>query len=85
MTPAYILELGFKVRQTNVEAQKINGSTFKTFKMVLASFLIEDKLERARFFRKTFLLADISVKMVLGMLFLTISNANIQFDKKKLI
>ena len=38
MTSAYILKLGFKVHHTNVRAQKIDGSTFKIFGMVLASF-----------------------------------------------
>lgn len=36
--PAYTLELDFKVRQTHVEAQKIDNSTLKTFNIVLASF-----------------------------------------------
>ena len=34
---------------------------------------------------ETFLLADISMEVVLGMLFLTFSNADIQFAEKKLI
>lgn len=38
MTPAYAARLGFKIWPTNVEAQKINGSTFETFGMVLANF-----------------------------------------------
>ena len=38
ITPGYALKLGLKVRPTDVGAQKINGSTFKTFGMVLASF-----------------------------------------------
>lgn len=45
--------------------------------MVLASFQVEDKLGRARFFQEIFLLADISVEMVLGMPFLTVNNADI--------
>ena len=77
MIPAYILKLGLRVRQTNVGAQKIDGSTLKTFEIVLASFQIEDKLGRARFFQETFLLADISVEVVLEIFFLTLSNANI--------
>ena len=44
---------------------------------------MEDKLERARFFQETFLLADISVEVVLGMPFLTLRNANIQFPEKE--
>ena len=45
---------------------------------------MKDKLGRARFFQKTFLLADISVEVVLGTFFLTFSNTNIQFVEKKL-
>ena len=64
---------------TNVGAQKIDGSTLETFEIVLASFYVEDKLERARFFQETFLLADFSIEVVLGMPFLTFSNADIKF------
>lgn len=44
--PAYALKLGFKVRRTDVRAQKIDGSIFKIFRIILASFQIEDKLEK---------------------------------------
>ena len=69
---------------TNVRAQKIDGSILETFGMVLASFQMEDKLKRAQFFQETFLLADLSIKMVLWMSFLTFSNANVQFARKEL-
>ena len=52
--------------------------------MVLASFQMEDKLERAQFFQKMFLLANLSIEVVLGMPFLIFSNVNIQFVRKKL-
>ena len=52
--------------------------------MVLTSFQVEDKLGRARFFQETFLIADIIAEIVLGMPFLTLSNANIQFVKREL-
>ena len=52
------------------------------FRIVLADFQLEDKFKRARFFQKTFLLANINTEIVLGMLFLTLSNADIQFVKK---
>ena len=51
--------------------------------MILASFQVKDKLGRARFFQETFLLADVSVEMVLGMSFLILSNADIQFPEKE--
>ena len=38
ITLGYTLKLGLKARHTNVGAQKIDGSTLKTFGMVLASF-----------------------------------------------
>lgn len=55
------------------------------FKMVLVKFQIEDKLERAQFFQKTFLLADTSIEIILGMSFLTLSNVNMQFAERELI
>ena len=84
MTPTYAAKLGLKVRKIDIGAQKIDGSTLETFGMVLADFQVEDKLERARFFQETFLLADISVEVVLNMPFLTLSIANVQFVKKEL-
>ena len=38
MTLRYVLKLGLKVHPTNIGVQKINGSIFKTFVIVLASF-----------------------------------------------
>ena len=84
MTPVYAAKLDLKVRKTNIGAQKIDGSTFETFEMVLADFQMEDKLGRAWFFQETFLLANISAEIVLGMPFLTLNNADIQFVEKEL-
>ena len=84
MTPAYAAKLGLKVQKTDIGAQKIDGSTLKTFGMILADFQVEDKLGRARFFQENFLLADISAEIVLGMSFLTLSNADVWFVEKKL-
>ena len=53
--------------------------------MVIATFQVLDKLNCSWFFQKSFLLANISMEVVLGMLFLTFSNVDIQFAKKKLI
>ena len=84
MNPAYASRLGLRVHRTDIGAQKIDGSTLETFGMVLASFQVEDKLGRIRFFQKTFLLADISTEMVLDMSFLTLSNVDVQFVEKEL-
>ena len=49
--------------------------------MVIADFQVEDKGGRPRFFQKTFLVANTKFEMVLKMLFLKISNANIAFGE----
>ena len=52
--------------------------------MVIAGFQVKDKLGRAWFFQELFLLAETSMEVVLGMLFLAFSNADIQFAEKEL-
>ena len=85
MNPAYIKKLGLKTRKTNIRAQKIDSSTFKTFEMMIANFQIEDKVARSRFFQKTFLVANTKFKVILGMLFLKFSSTNVSFVKKTLM
>lgn len=77
MTLIYALKLGLKVCSINIWAQKIDCSIFKIFKMILANFQIEDKLKKVQFFQESFLLADISMKVVLKMPFFILINANI--------
>lgn len=83
MAPVYIARLGLKVWPTNLGAQKIDSSTFKIFEIVLASFQVNDKFDKVRFFQKTFLMADISRKVILSMLFLTLNNVDILFVEQK--
>ncbi len=80
MTPGFTAKLGFISKPTNVGTQKIDGSTLKTYGMASAGFSLQDSLERVRFFEETFLLADISIEVVLGMPFLSLSNADFQFS-----
>lgn len=54
-----------------------------THRMVIIEFSVYDKLEKIRFFEETFLLADISIEVVLGRLIFILSNANIRFIKKE--
>ena len=80
MTPAFAARLGLSIHPTGIGAQKIDGSALRTYGMAIAGFSIQDKSGRARFFEETFLLADTSIEVVLGMPFLALSNADIQFD-----
>ena len=81
----YAWKLGFKIQKTNVGSQKINGSTLEIFSIVIADFQIKDKVGRSWYFKKTFLVTDTKVEIILKMLFLRLSNAKISFDKKTLI
>ena len=53
--------------------------------MVIAEFWMEDKACRPRFFQETFLVTDTKFEVIIRMLFLKISNANISFDEETLI
>ena len=81
MSPAYAERLGLKIWKTNVGAQKIDGSTLETFGMVIADFQVENKGGRLRFFQEIFLVADTKFEVVLRMLFLKMSNANVAFGE----
>ncbi len=52
--------------------------------MVVSTFFMLDKDSRERFFEKSFLLADVKQNIVLGILFLTMSNADINFQAHEL-
>ena len=52
--------------------------------MVVSTFSLSDKDGRERFFEKNFLLANVKSDTVFGMLFLTMSNANINFQAQNL-
>ncbi len=84
MTLAYTKKLGLTTRKTSVGAQKIDGLPLEIYSIVSASFSLQDSLGRVRFFEITFLLANTSMEVVLGMPFLTLSNADFQFGAEKL-
>ncbi len=52
--------------------------------MVVSTFSVLDKDDKERFFKENFLLADVKLDVVHGMPFLTMSNANIDFQTRNL-
>ncbi len=52
--------------------------------MVVFTFSVSDKDGRGRFFKESFLLADVSPDTVLGMPFLTMNNADVDFQARDL-
>ena len=82
--PTLIRKLGLPVRPTDVGAQKIDGTMLDTFGMVITAFSVTDKANRVRFFKETFLVANVSPEVVLGMPFLTLSGADVDFSGREL-
>ena len=83
MAPAYTKKLGLRVQKTDVGTQKIDGSPLKTYSIVIVGFQIQNKFGKTRFFQKTFLIADTSMEVVLGMPFLALSKVEVDFAKKE--
>lgn len=85
MILANAMKLGFITQKTDVGAEKIDDSILKTHGMIKTDFLVQDRQGKIWSFKETFLLADTSPKMILGMLFFTVSDTDIWFAKKNLI
>ena len=85
MNPAFEAKLGLSIRPIGIGAQKIDGSALRTYGMAIVRFPIQGKSGRTRFFEGTFLLADSSMELVLGMPFLALSNVDIQFGTESII
>ena len=47
--------------------------------MVVAAFLVTDKTNQVRFFKETFSVANVSLKVVFEMLFLTLIGVDVDF------
>ena len=50
MNSAFAQKLDLYIQKTNVEAQKIDDFTLKTFEIVIADFQVENKGGKSRFF-----------------------------------
>ena len=79
MSLAFASQLGLKIQKTNVEVQKIDNTTLKTSGIVVPTSFLSNKDIRKRVFKKSFSLANVIPNVVLEMLFLTISNAKVDF------
>ena len=82
--PTLAWKLGLPIRLTDVRTQKIDGIMLDTFEIVVTTFSVTDKANRVRFFEEIFLVANINPKVVFGMLFLTLSSADVDFSGREL-
>ncbi len=79
ISQAFTHQLDFKIQKTNVEAQKIEGTTLEIYRIIVSTFSMSDKDDKEKFFEESFLLADVKPDIVLGMHFLIMSNIDIDF------
>ena len=82
--PAFAEILGLVVQTNNVGAQKIDGTTLETHKIVVAAFSVSDQANMVRFLEKICLVVNVNPDIVFGMLFFTLNSAYIDFLKRKL-
>ena len=80
----FVKQLGLPIKPTDVGAQKIDRTTLDTYGMVVVAISVEDKANQVKFFEETFLVANVSPEVVLGMLFLTLSGADVDFSGREL-
>ena len=69
INPAFAFQLGLRIWKTNVRAQKIDGTILESYEMVVSTFSLLDKDGWERFFKESFLLADVKPDTVLEMPF----------------
>lgn len=79
ITPECAAQLGLSTQSTGISAPKIDGLVPKTNGIIIAGFLIKDKLSKIRFFEELFLSAHTGMKIVIEMIFLAFRNADIPF------
>ena len=77
-------KLGLVIQFINISTQIIDGTTFETYKIVVAAFLVIDQADRVKFFLEIFLVANVSPDRVYEMSFFTLSSADVNFPKRKL-
>ncbi len=58
-----------QIWKTNIEVQKINGTTLETYEIILSIFFVLNKDDKVRFFEENFLWTDIMLDVILKMLF----------------
>ena len=68
------------MQKTNIGAQKIDDTNLKSYGIVVSTFFMSDKDNKEKFFKNSFLLANVKPNVVFEMLFLTINNADIDFQ-----
>ena len=82
--PTLAQELGLPIRPMDVRVQKIDGTMLDTYGIVVTTFSVTDKANQVKFFEETFLVANVSLEIVLKMPFFTLNGADVDFLGREL-
>lgn len=82
MIPIYVVKLDLTIQKTGIGVQKIENFSLEIYSMVLAKFLLQNSIKKVRLLKEIFLLANISMEMILELSFLSLGNAGVKFAKK---
>ena len=74
----------FFIKLININIQKIDDIILDTYKMVIVAFSITDQANWIIFFKKTSLVANVSLKVIFEIVFFILNNINVDFLEKKL-
>ena len=77
--PIFVKELSFSIRPTDVKAQKIDSTMLDMFGIIVVAFSLINKANQVKFFKETFLVANISLEVVFRMFFYTLSGTDVDF------
>lgn len=80
MKPSFASILGLCICKIDISAQKIDGSRLEGYEIVIALFQLVDRNKNSRFFKKTFLLIDIGIDLVVRIFILTLSNIEVKLN-----
>lgn len=67
--------------QANIDVQKVDITSLEILKIVITMFETKDNKKKSYFFKKIFLFAYFSINVILEILFLILSNIEINFLK----
>lgn len=82
--PSFARQLGLCICNINVSVNKIDNSKLETYGMIIALFQVYDEDKKFCFFKEILRIANISIDVAFAMLFLNLSNVEINFNNQKL-
>lgn len=79
MQLSFARTLKLYICKIDIKTHKIDSNRLATFNIVIEFFTMENQTKKFRFFKETFLMADISINITLKIFFIILHNVKINF------